>query len=344
MKAYKKGEYEMKKLISFSLCLLIVLSCSATAFAEEGYDSFGAYEHIFIIGVDGGGSTFSKMDTPNFDRIFADNAYCYDSVTEYETASAQNWGSILTGVGYETHGITNDVAANTPRTSESEYHSLFYYTRQAFPDAELASFVHWGPINYGIVENDLGVNKYHRKWDPMVVEHIQTYLSKGNVPKLMFVQLDNMDHEAHKHGGFSDEYYKSAERMDTYIGDIYDAIESRGLMENSLFIVVADHGETAGGHGGQTPEESEAMLAVAGHSVNKTILSQGVHNRDVSAITLYALGIEQPECFVTSVPQELFGKSREKNVEPLPFAEQILRKFIYAFMVIANLVAGSFVD
>ena len=335
----------MKKAISLVLSLLLMLSCASVAFAAETTDSsFGAYKHVFIIGIDGLGATFGKVDTPNFNRIFADGAYRHDAKTEAVTVSAQNWGSILTGVAYDTHGFTNGWCEENERDSGSGNNSIFYYARQAFPDAELVSFNNWNAINTGIIENDLNVRKINRATDPLVKDAIVQYFQRGNEPTLMFVQLDSVDHAAHTYGGFSKQYYNAAKKADIYLGEIYDAIARRGLMEDGLFIVVADHGETTNGHGGQTKEESSAILAVAGHSVNRVELNENVHNRDVSAIALYALGIEQPAQFISSVPAELFGESRERSVDsnPMSFGMRVFRMKLYVFVRMVNLLVGIF--
>lgn len=336
----------MKKVLAIILTGILLLCCAAPAFAAEEKKGFGEYEHVFIIGIDGAGATFGmeNVNTPNFDRIFADNAYRHNSITEYVTVSAQNWGSILLGVDYETHGMTNDTTKDNPHTSDDEYHSIFYYARKAMPDAKLVSINHWPNINYGIIENDIGVKKVNRFTDDLVTDEVIHNVTIGKAPTLMFVQLDDMDHAAHTYGGFSDEYYASAEKMDVRLGRIYDAIESKGLMENSLFIVVADHGETENGHGGQTVEESSAILAVAGKSVNKGLIAEGAHNRDVSAIALYALGIEQPADFVSSVPEGLFGEAREKTVAPNPMSasDKLLNVLAFPFIRGFNLLMIAF--
>ena len=336
----------MKKTISVILALMLALSCMSTAFAANTFDSFGAYEHVFIIGIDGAGAAFGsdKVETPNFDRIFERNAYTHTAITETVTVSAQNWGSILTGVTYDMHGLTNDNTSKEQRTSDTEYKSIFYYARQAFPQDKLVSFCHWSNINKGIIENDLHVHKVNRLSDPLVTAAIVSYFNRGNLPKLMFVQLDDCDHAAHSHGGFSDEYDEAIERVDRFLGDIYDAIDERELMDNSLFIVVADHGETTNGHGGQTPEESSAVLAVAGHSVNKMTLPEGTHNRDVAAIALYALGIEKPDHFVATVPEGLFGESRLKAIaeNPICCERHAFRDFLFFWLHVINFIISPF--
>ncbi len=274
------------------------------------YNSFGAYKHVFILGIDGLGATFNKVSSPNFDRIFKNYAYRHNAQCEYITISAQNWGSILTGVAYNVHGYTNDSIANNRHTSKNKNLSIFYYTYKKYPKANLVSTSSWSPINIGIIENDIGVKLYSNGSDETITNKAIEYIKSSNTPTLMFIHFDEVDHNAHAHGGFSNEYYNAAVTADKRMGRIYDAINSKGLMKDSLFIVVADHGETTKGHGGHTVEESSVIVAVAGHSVNKVTLNSSVRNRDVAAIALYALGVDKPSHFTAKVPGELFGEKR----------------------------------
>lgn len=334
----------MKKALCVLLSALLVCGCATVALAEDGgYDSFGAYDHVIVCGIDGLGASWELVDSPNFDRIFADDAYRYNAHTEHLTVSAQNWGSILTGVAYDVHGFSNGWCEENERDSNSGNNSVFCYARKQFPQAELASFNNWDAINHGIIENDLDVRKIHRGTDPLVVDEVVRYLDAGNKPTLMFIQLDSVDHAAHTYGGFSDQYYRAAEKADTYLGDIYRAAEKNGLMEKGLFIVVADHGETEDGHGGTTVEESSALLAVAGNSVNHVELNEDVRNRDTAAIVLYALGIEQPEHMTAVLPAELFGDYVEKETPAVrKNAADHLRRIAYFFVRMVNLLVSVF--
>ncbi len=290
----------------------------------------GTYEHVIIIGVDGLGDTFgtkgkytnNNVNPTNFNRIFNNYAYTHKAQTENITISAQNWTSIFTGVTCETHGITNDIATNKTRTSSSGNQTVFYYTRKALPNAKLTSIVNWNPINHGIIETDLDVNKIHKGNDDAVTKEVVSYLekNKSSIPTLMFVHLCDVDHAAHHTqgtcstcGGYSKEYYSQAQKADTMLGKMYDKIDSLGLMNNTLFIVVADHGEARNSHGNpNTPnreaKEESVVVALRGYTVNKLSLPTSTHNRDVSAIVLYALGIDKPEHFISKVPSGLFNK------------------------------------
>ena len=307
----------MKKYIAVLLSLVLFALCAVPALAgvedpaEAESASFGAYDCVFIIGVDGAGRFFDTVDTPEFDRIFADGAVTCGARAEIITTSAQNWGAILTGVSYLRHGMTNDSISESERDSSTKYPSIFTYARQALPEAELASIVHWNPINYGLIENDIDVYKASEGDDDAVTDDIVAYFNDGNAPALFFCQLDDVDDAGHEYGSKAEEYDAAVVHADGQIGRIYDAIEQNGLMENGLFIVVSDHGHSLqGGHGGITSRETDVTVAVKG----KTVVSGGqmdkdTRNRDVAAIALYALGIERPEYMSSRVPADLFKET-----------------------------------
>ena len=330
----------MKKIICVLLSLLLAALCVSPAFAAEQEDTFGAYDHVFIIGVDGAGRFFKDADTPNFDRIFADGAVDYTARAETVTVSAQNWGAMLTGVSYLSHGMTNESTGANERSSDTRYPTIFKYARDAFPEAELAAIVNWDNIAYGIIENDINATKiYPDNGDEGVTDAICDYFNAGNDPKLFFVQLDSVDGVGHSLGSKAPEYIQQIETVDGYLGRIYDAIEANGLMENGLFIVVADHGHTvAGGHGGLTMRETNVTLAVAGKTVKKGgQLDKLARNRDVAAIALYALGIERPAHMSARLPADLFA---DVLGEPRSVKNDALDNFVSLFAWLVTLMTA----
>ena len=297
-----------KKIISVVLSVVLVFSFASVSLAGEEGGSFGAYEHVFIIGVDGAGRFFRDADTPNFDRIFENGAVDYTARTETITVSAQNWGSILTGVSHLKHLLTNSGADRKERSSDTRYPSIFTYTRRALPGAELASFVNWNTINHGIIENDIGVNKVNVGDDAALTDAICSYFNDGASPTLFFTQFDSVDHIGHEVGSNDQSYFDQISTVDGYIGRIYDTLEENGLLENGLFIVTADHGEMLSkGHGGLTMRETNTTVAAVGKTVVPGgTLDRDTRNRDVAAIALYALGIERPSVMTARIPANLF--------------------------------------
>ncbi|MBQ7688573.1 MAG: alkaline phosphatase [Clostridia bacterium] len=300
----------MKRLFCLLLAVLMIFpfSAAASAASHTKSPSFGAYKHVFIIGVDGAGRFIKDADTPNFDRIFKNGAVKYTARTEVPTDSGPNWGSILTGVSYFKHKIHNGNSGERQRTSDTKYPTVFTYVRRAQPDAELASFVNWNNVNFGMIETDIGVTEVRVGDDAALTDEICAYFDEGNAPAVFFVQLDGVDAAGHAHGSASDEYFAAIHTADGYVGRIYDAVDRNGLMEDGLFIVVADHGhKKTGGHGRFSRRETDTTIAVAGKTVVPGgTLDKTTRDRDVAAITLAALGVERPKTMSARVPANLF--------------------------------------
>ena len=331
----------MKKFISALLSIALMFSVSSMAFAADKSKSYGAYEHVFIIGIDGAGRFIKDADTPNFDRIFTNGAVDYTARTEVPTDSGPNWASILTGVSYFKHYIHNGNSGENERSSDTEFPSIYTYARKAMPDAELASFVNWNNVNFGIIENDIGVTKVNVPNDSDLTDEICAYFDEGNAPSIFYVQIDCVDAAGHAHGSESDEYFDAIHEADGYLGKIYDSVERNGLMENGLFIVCSDHGHTIkGGHGRFSMRETNTTVAFAGKTVKAGgKLDSDTRNRDVAAVALYALGIERPSNFTARIPANLFEDAKG---ELRPFYKDPLDSLISAVMWPITLVTAVF--
>ncbi len=300
----------MKRFIALVLSLsLLTAFCFTASAAGSEQKSFGAYKHVFIIGIDGAGTFFEKDYMENFHRIFEDGAVKYGARTETKTDSGPNWTSILTGVSYFKHGAENGVVAGEQKRVFKRYPTIFKIVRDAMPDAELASINNWGAINVGIVEDGIGVTKINVGPDDATVDAIVDYFNEGHAPAVFFTQLDEVDGAGHGYGSASAEYETAMKLADARIGRIYDCLQENGLLEDGLFIVTADHGHRAtGGHGRFSKIESCSTIAVSG----KTVVPGGtmdcdVKLRDIAAISLYALGVKPTEwSFSGRVPGNLF--------------------------------------
>ena len=266
--------------------------------------SKGAYKHVVIIGADGAGAFFKDTDTPRCDEIFTGSATTYTCRVGMPSMSAQGWGSILHGVLPEYHGLTNDIIKNTPYPADSPYPSIFKVVRNADPNAVLASFVEWNPINVGIVEDGLGVEKGNGPDDADVTGKILAYL-KDNTPTLMFVQFSSPDDIGESYGFGTDIYLATISTVDALIGSIYDKLKAKDILDETLFIVTADHGGINKGHGGDTDVERNVFLGVSGKSVADGTIVEA-EARDIAAIAAYALGVECPYTWSGRVPAGVF--------------------------------------
>lgn len=266
------------------------------------------YNHVIVIGVDGAGAFVKKADTPCFDRIFADGAVTYSALASNPTISAECWGSMLLGVGPEVHKLTNGIVSSTPYPVDSAFPSLFRRIREVMPDAELGSYCDWNPITFGIVENNQNVaNATAHDTDlmPMICDYI-----REKKPTFLFTQLDSVDGAGHGHGYGSEAHLRRIHEVDELMNDAYEAVKEAGILEDTLFIMIADHGGFGTGHGGWTDEEKYVTFAAAGKGVQKGVIEE-MNIRDLSAIVLYALGIDAPafdeQGWTAQVPAGIFA-------------------------------------
>ncbi|MBQ1967807.1 MAG: alkaline phosphatase [Clostridia bacterium] len=267
------------------------------------------YSHVIVIGVDGAGHWFKEADTPCFDKIFADGAITYNALSSKPTISAECWGSMLIGVGPEVHKLTNSRVSTLPYNIFSKFPTVFKRIRKAYPDAELGSFCDWNPITKGIVEKFMGVSHMtarDKELTPLICKYI-----KEKKPDFLFIHFDSTDGAGHKNGYGTPEHIKAIVEVDKLIGEVYSAAEA---LEDTLFMVIADHGGTKeengkGNHGGWTDEEKYVTFAAAGKGIiNGEIKAMNI--RDLAAIVLYAFGIDAPDFnekgWTSQIPEGLF--------------------------------------
>ena len=274
----------------------------------------GIKTHVIVIGVDGAGGWFKEADTPCFDRIFEKGAVTYKALSSKPTISAECWGSMLIGVGPEVHKLTNRKVSVLPYPVWSEHPTVFKRIRKAYPKARIGAYCDWKPIIRGIVEIGTRVSSKSAR-DKALTPLICKYISKKK-PDFLFVHFDSTDGAGHKNGYGAPEHLRAISEVDKLIGDVDSAIEEADMLEDTLFMVITDHGGTnpgngeGGSHGGWTDEEKYVTFAAAGKGINNAEISE-MNIRDLSAIVLYAMGIELPAFdengWTSQIPLGLFA-------------------------------------
>jgi len=271
------------------------------------------YSHIIVIGVDGAGGWFKDADTPFFDKIFKDGAVTHNALSSKPTISAECWGSMLIGVGPEVHKLNNNKVSVLPYPVWSKHPTVFRRIRKAYPKAELGSYCDWNPINRGIVEKGFGVEKKTAK-DKVLTPLICNYIYEKK-PDFLFVHFDSVDGAGHSNGYGTENHIKAINAVDKLIGDVYSAIEGADILEDTLFMVIADHGGTnnengKGTHGGWTDEEKYVTFAAVGKNIKSGEIGE-MNIRDLAAVILYAMGIEAPDFdekgWTSQIPKGLFS-------------------------------------
>lgn len=270
------------------------------------------YSHVIVVGIDGAGSFIKDAYTPAFDRIFANGAITYDALASNPSISAECWGSMLLGVGPEVHKLTNAIVSKEEYPEDSDFPSLFKRISKAIQNAELGSYCDWNPITAGMIEKSVGVSTATAR-DTELTPIICDYI-RSKKPTFLFIQFDSVDGAGHHNGYGTEAHLKRISEVDELVDNVYTAAKDANMLDDTLFVVIADHGGTnpgtgRGSHGGWTDEEKYVTFAVAG----KTVLCgrpPKANVRDLSAIVLYALGVDIPEFsedgWTSQIPENLF--------------------------------------
>ncbi|WP_231571484.1 alkaline phosphatase family protein [Gordoniibacillus kamchatkensis] len=208
--------------------------------------------------------------------------------------------------------MTNDKAAQETYPDDSPYPSVFRVARDAFPEAKLAAFSAWNPINHGIIESSIGVHKLSLK-DRELAQAAAAYIRENPDLKLMYVELDYPDAAGHQSGYNTPEQLRAIEEADENTGVILQAMEEMDLLKDSLVIVVSDHGgggEHPQQHGSDHPLDKTIFWACAGPGViPDTTIPDGITIMDTAAVVAYALGLDAPPTWEAKLPRGLFAEA-----------------------------------
>ena len=80
------------------------------------------------------------------------------------------------------------------------------------------------------------------RYDRGMLERLIGHLDTGGRPDVLTAYFMGLDHHSHVHGPAGQPAYLR-EVVDPQIGRLLDALEARGLLANSLFVLVSDHGQ-----------------------------------------------------------------------------------------------------
>lgn len=285
------------------------------------------YSHVAVIGVDGMGNYNLKTETPNFDRIFGGGAVTYHALSMSPTISAQNWCAMLLGASPEVHRYTNSSLGRFLH-NDPALPSLFRRIRTALPDAAIVSCSEWAALNVTLASDaDDGIEVYSIRDGSAIMEVIEKKIAEK--PTLLFTQFEEPDAAGHATEYGSEEHLAAIRLNDSYAGRIYDAYVRAGIADDTLFLAITDHGGIRNGHGGYTDVEKYIYLAAAGRDVPKGEIGPAF-TRDLSAIVLYALGIDVPpydeDGFSSQVPDGIFPEVHGSYHRIQPKTVELVRR------------------
>lgn len=261
---------------------------------------------MVILGLDGLGQVYltDSLQIPVMRGLMEHGSYTLHKRSVLPSASAINWASIFNGLPTELHGYTrwNSERPDLPCpyvAPDGSIPTLFSLYRQQRPRARIAGLFEWEGVKHCV--DTLAFDS----WQPMATDTLDNARTTRAVidcltkeedrPDLLFVHFDSPDHTGHAVGYGTPEYAAKIEEMDSLIGRILDACKAAGIYEETVFVIVSDHGGIHKKHGKATLEEMEAPFIVCGPGIREGNALDGlVMQYDVAATLAAILGLETP--------------------------------------------------
>ena len=296
----------MRALFLLSLCICL-LSCERdipAGFCEESevsLDVSKAHRNVLIIGIDGFRSDALTEDiTPFMFEVSSrqDVYFTASHQTEKDTYSGPNWSSILTGVHYHKHNVTDNSFTGSRFDT---YPPFQYYLESAYEYINTASITNWTPINSYIYHQFLDYSPQNSINDSMVFAIARALLvdSMPILPDVLFLHFDELDAAGH-HYGFSPEvkeYTHTLKKIDIYVESLFGMIEDKrnNLGEDWLFIVVSDHGGEGTGHGDANNPNINQTIFFSQHPSLSFNKEHTTNQTDLAPTILDYMGVSSEE-------------------------------------------------
>ena len=245
----------------------------------------GQDKKILFIGLDGCRSdALNFAHTPNIDLLienglYIENALC--SINGQPTVSGPGWSSMITGVWYNKHGVSDNSFIGDDFIEYPPFNILLDENED---DLHTASFIMWTPIHSEIFSASMDYNENHPSYDASLAQAAANYIITEELD-ILFLDFDHIDHAGHSYGFGPDvsEYINTIEDVDEYIGLVISAMEERLNYNNEewLIIITSDHGGNMSGHGGQTIEERIIPIILSGSYVDNSNIPEQAYIVDL---------------------------------------------------------------
>ncbi len=303
-------------LLAFIAVLVVVFGAVCAIWPSDAPEkvSDGRPEHVLIIGIDGmTARSFYLGDTRFMEELASGGAITTTAQAVVPTASGPNWGAMLMGAGPRHTQIAGnhwrledwDNAQFCEQGIGEPWPTIFDLVEDQIPDAKTLVIHHWIGIKRFFPRGAVDKRKYGI-WGWRTVRHAKRVI-RGGPPTLMFVHLDDVDGAGHDFGYDGWKYHREVDRADHDVRELMAVLDETGKRDETLVIVMSDHGGIGHAHGGDDPHETTIPIIFSGRGVAPgTVISTPVSITDIAPTVAWALGLEAPDCWTGRAVTEAF--------------------------------------
>ena len=266
---------------------------------------------VLILSIDGlRPDAIYAAPMPNLIALMQNSAYTLNAQTVYRSVTLISHASMLTGVCPSKHGVDwNDYI---PSRGYAIGTDLF----------DLAHAAGLQTVMY------VGKEKLRQITEPQSTD-IFTYVNDRDLvvaqrliddfPQdfgLLFVHFPLVDGMGHSYGWMSPQQLSVAFRADEALGNILAELDVRGLRDETLIIITADHGGHDATHGSSMPVDMTIPWIASGPGIVPGALTTTVHTYDTAATAAFVLSLPIPPEWDGVPVYEAFGLPIEKTSAP----------------------------
>lgn len=261
---------------------------------------------VIILSIDGlRPEAIELAPMPNLMELMKISAYSLTAQTIYPSATLPSHSSMLTGMCPQKHGVDwNDYI---PENGIAQGTDLFDIAHAA----GLQTVMYVGKEKLQQVTDAASIDRfvYINDRDKVVMQNLL-----ADFPQdfgVLFIHFATTDDMGHVYGWLSPEQLSVAYRADEAIGELLKALDERGIRDQTLLIITADHGGHEKTHGSSMPEDMTIPWIASGFGIQAGPLTTLIHTMDTAATAAYALGLPTPPEWDGVPVVEAFGLPAE---------------------------------
>ncbi len=268
-------------------------------------------KRVLILSLDGlRADAVAQAPMPNLLALMQIGAYTLNAQTIKPTGTLPAHASMLTGLCPSKHGVDwNDYL---PERGYAKGPSLFDLAHAAGFETDMV----------------VGKKKLVQVTDPASLDNftfindrdvVITQKLLENFPQnfgVLFIHFPTADDMGSTYGWPSWQYWDVLRQADGALAELLKALDDRGLRDETLIIVTADHGGHGMGHYTGDPLDLTIPWVVSGPGVKPGVLKIPVNATDTAATAAYALGLSIPANWDGIPVFEAFGLTSPARPDP----------------------------
>jgi predicted AlkP superfamily pyrophosphatase or phosphodiesterase len=298
---------------SFVALLCVVAMCVGCS--DSSPKAVKGVKHVVMVGYDGlAGNTVEVAEMPTLKAMMDQGAWTLQARSILPSSSACNWATMFMGAGPEMHGY------NTWGSRKPDFPSIalgkngifptfITAIREKYPDANMCSMYEWDVIGDLIDNKAISYHEHVPAGESECRDITDAYIAylKEHKPQVSMCIYDSPDHEGHGQGWASETYMSKLTLLDNYLAEIIQATKDAGMYDQTIFVIVSDHGGIGKGHGSTSMSEMEAPLIFFGKGIKKGYkIEVPVMRYDTAPTITRIFGVASPDVWRGRAIEEIF--------------------------------------